>query len=755
MHINTKIPVIQMLMQYIVAFLIVAATGTFSSFGQSVSFQTYMNPVIPGDHADCTLTKVGNDYYTTGSSFNPTPVIYHSTDLVHWQAIGRPVSASWTGYGDTPGGGCWGGHMVYYNGQYWHFFSRANTMYHTKASDPSGPWSNPVRINNPSTLPYGLGYDNSIFIDDDNKWYLVVKNGQPNNGIVELNANGQPTGVVHNLAWLNPAPNYPFSWAEGPVMWKHNGYYYYAFARDLSGGQKVMRSKILTAEQSHWEYLGDFFNENDPQKNSSLFTSPNHVSPVVALPDSTYWVVHPLYAKGEWKGQGRQGLLNQVHYNDNDRPIADYPVNKAFIAPRLPSGGIPWMVPKSDFFDSAHLHPEWSWMGYTPESKTSLTDRPGWLRISPKSTTKPNRVVKNDGEHNYSLMTRLEFIPISQTDEAGLIIIRGDEQQQVKLSSTKNENGDRIVRFGYEAKQFETIDESDGITWLKMIRNNHTIYGYFSIDGLKWQQVGQGIDIPEIDSYSDFSTFTGTRQGLFSEGSKDAYFDFYIYRDAFSPIQAEWPANQLGNTKSSLGFGTYVLDQIHNHDWAMYAGVEFGDGTYYPKVDSVEFIASSVTEGGYIEVWIDSIDTGTKIAECQIRQTGSWSTLKSFTAAVGNVVGRHDVYLRFKGQDTYRLFMLDSFQFVSSTQTTGIPEVSNEMSTMTVYPNPTSGKLNIHAGFDFHTVDLYNLNGQKVHSITVEKSHNQELHPTLANGIYILKVTGDNQSAYRKVVIGN
>ena len=55
-------------------------------FGQSVSFQTYMNPVIPGDHPDCTVTKVGNDYYTTGSSFNPTPVIYHSTDLVHWEA---------------------------------------------------------------------------------------------------------------------------------------------------------------------------------------------------------------------------------------------------------------------------------------------------------------------------------------------------------------------------------------------------------------------------------------------------------------------------------------------------------------------------------------------------------------------------------------------------------------------------------------------------------------------------------------------
>jgi xylan 1,4-beta-xylosidase len=63
-------------------------------FGQSSSFTTYMNPIIPGDHPDCTLTKVGNDYYTTGSSFNPTPVIYHSTDLVHWEAIAQPVSAA-------------------------------------------------------------------------------------------------------------------------------------------------------------------------------------------------------------------------------------------------------------------------------------------------------------------------------------------------------------------------------------------------------------------------------------------------------------------------------------------------------------------------------------------------------------------------------------------------------------------------------------------------------------------------------------
>ena len=400
----------------ICCFLLLSTMG----MGQSVSFNTYMNPVIPGDHPDCTISKIGNDFYTTGSSFNITPVIYHSTDLVHWEAIAQPVTAAWSGYGDSPGGGCWGGHMVYYKGKYWDYFSKANTMHFVTADKPEGPWSMPTRVNNPSQLTFGLGYDNSIFIDDDGKWYLVVKNGQPNNGIVELGDDGQPNGIVYNLNWINPSPSYPYSWAEGPVMWKYSGHYYYSFARDLSGGQKIMRSSTLTADQSSWEMLGDFFNENDPQKSGSLFTIPNHSSNVVMIADSTNWVIHPLYAKGEWKGQGRQGLLNQVRYDSNSKPTADYPVNKSFTAPQLPSNGIPWMVPKSDFFASGDLNPEWSLLGYTPNNLYSLIDRPGWLRLSPKSN-KINTVTKNDGEHNYSLMTRLEFDAKVINDEAGLL----------------------------------------------------------------------------------------------------------------------------------------------------------------------------------------------------------------------------------------------------------------------------------------------------------------------------------------------
>lgn len=720
---------------------------------QSPSFKTYMNPVIPGDHPDCTITQMGKDYYTTGSSFNVTPVIYHSTDLVHWEAIAQPVSASWSSFEDKPGGGCWGGHIVYFGGKWWDYFSRANTMYFVKADKPEGTWSAPTKVNNPSTLPYGLGYDNSIFIDDNNKWYLVVKNGQPNGGIVELGTSGQPTGVVYDLKWLNPSPSYPYSWAEGPVMWKYKGYYYYSFARDLAGGQKVMRSKTLTADQAAWEMLGDFFNENDPLKASSLFASPNHASNAVVAPDSTSWVIHPVYAKGEWKGQGRQGLLNQVRYNASGRPVADYPVNKSFTAPNLPSSGIPWMVPKSDDFTSAKLHPEWSSLGYTAAGKYSLTERPGWLRLSPKSTAKGNTVTKYDGEHNYSLITRLDFTAKSKDDQAGIRLLRGDETKFVKLVSSLNSAGKKVVAFSFESSYYEAENTAGDTLWLKMVRVNHSITGYFSNNGTSWTQVGQALDVSVIDSYSDFSSFTGSLQGLYVQGATNAFFDLYIYRDAYTPILAECPANQFGTTKVSAGSGISVLDNIHNNDWALYAGVEFGNGSSNEKADSVVFTASSITDGGIVEVWLDSIATGTKIADCKISSTGSWSTFNQFKAAVSSVTGNHDVYLRFVGSGTSKLFQLKWMTFSRKAGIVSSSSQIRQFGKVSIYPNPAKTHLSIHSGFLFHTTEIFDLNGQRVFLNNKKESESTSLDFNLASGLYLLKISSDNRTACSKLMI--
>ena len=639
---------------------------------QSASLKTFTNPVIPGDHSDCTLTKIGNDFYTTGSSFNPTPVIYHSTDLIHWEAIAQPVSSEWSLYGDAPSAGCWGGQIVFYNNKYWDFFSRANTMYFVTADKPEGPWTMPIKVSNPSQLPYGLGYDNSIFIDDNGKWYMIVKNGQSNNGIVELDKTGQPTSVVYDLNWLNPRDKEnktAYSWAEGPVMWKHKGIYYYSFARDVSGGQKVMRSKALTADKSAWTIPVDMFDENDPNKSKAIFSGPNHASAAVDLDDGTSWLLHPVWARAnnnEWYGQGRQGLVNQVKYDVNGNALADYPANIVNKAPLLPSSGISWMVPKSDFFTAQKLNPEWSFLGFTPTSLVSLSARPGWLRLTPKSSKKANALIKTDPEHNYSLITRVDFKPDSISDEAGLRIMNGQESLFVKVYCTLNNKAEKVVCFSYNKTHYEVANTSGNVVWLKLERNNHELIGFYSADGVKWISIGEKINVDNLDRFTrNYNGWCGNRQGLYVQGHNYADFDLYIYRDAYTPILAECPANQYGTQRAVLPDGTTLLDNIHNNDWALYAGVEFGNNDYKKVSNMISITASSASEGGKVEVWLDSINSGKKIATCKIGNTGSISNIKTFTAKTNHTTGRHDVYLKFVGGKGKKLFMLNDFVFTS------------------------------------------------------------------------------------------
>jgi xylan 1,4-beta-xylosidase len=482
-----------------------------------------------------------------------------------------------------------------------------------------------------------------------------------------------------------------------------------------------MRSKTLTDDESAWEYLGNFFNESDPKRGSALYRVPNHCSPAVMAGDSTWWVIYQSYGTNEWEGLGRQGLVSQVRYDADSIPVADFPINEPMNAPNLPSSGIPWMVPKTDFFDSDTLNPEWQLLGYSPTCPYSLTDRPGWIRLSPKN--QHNTIIKNDAEHNYALITRLDFDPQSTKDEAGIRIMTGLQTLYAKLYSSVNSDGKKVICFSFDKTYYEVENTIGNLVWLRLFRDNHNLRGSFSADGHYWAQVGNLIKVSKMDAQqAEYNAFTGNRQGLYVMGSP-ADFDLYIYRDAYSPILAECPANQYGTLRKSTKQG-YVLDNIHANDWAMYAGVEFGNNSDYDKIpDSLKVIASSATTGGTIEVWLDSLDTGAKIAECSIGNTGDWNTFQTFTVPVEPVSGRHDVYLKFTGTETDRLFQLQWLYFtvlgdtctsVGETPDAAIPQ---SFGLEQNFPNPFNPATLIRFKVperSFVSLKVYNLRGAEV-----------------------------------------
>lgn len=644
-------------------------TATDSShFYNEVS--TYVNPVLPGDHPDPTLLKAGDDFYHCGSSFHFTPYlpIYHSKDLVHWEVISRvvpPAKAGWVA--DKPSGGIWQGAITYFYGSYWIYFS-ASGQWFCKASSPAGPWSAPVQVKtNPQTGP--LGYDNSIFVDDDGKPYMVIKNGQKVNRIQALGRDGQLTDTVINLDWINA--NLQYSWAEGPVMCKRNGYYYYFPAGDVSGGQYVLRASALTSDSTKWARLGNFFK---PITDAHVrFRSPNHIAAPFQLADGSWWTVGQSYERvngNDWSGQGRQTSLYPVIWEGN-RPWGLAPVSTPLQKPDLPKAGILWRSVQSDYFNDENPGAWWHFLSKKMDGKYSLKARKGWLQLLPD--TSRAHIVQKETDHYYSAVTKVEFDATDTLSKAGIYLTNGNQKVIVRLYSGY-ENGKKIF-FQFDSEQptsrlrsmpLPPFDSAQGLpntfgntVWLKLERNEHNLTAFCSGDGKNWISLGAPISAVNLDKVQpNYNSWVGTSIGLFAEG-KPAFFDQFVCKDGFSSLPAIGYSNYYGIEKNTKDTVTAVTNTSKHGGWFMISGVELGNGKNIPA--RVEIQATAI-KNGKIEIWLNDLKTGTLMATIPISITGSNNTFTTFSSRIRNVSGRHDIYVKYPAGEP-RTIKISSIRF--------------------------------------------------------------------------------------------
>jgi len=194
--------------------------------------------------------------------------------------------------------------------------------------------------------------------------------------------------------------------------------------------------------------------------------------------------------------------------------------------------------------------------------------------------------------------------------------------------------------------------------------------------------------------------------------------------------------------------GVAPMVSVNNSDWALYAGVEFGNDNYPMKSLTFEVTASSVVNSATVEVWLDSLETGTKIADCAVSSTGSLNTYKTFIAEVPEIKGNHDVYLRFKGEGG-NLMQLKSFRFTGSLLTTEA-KTSLQNIQFNIFPNPANEWVTIHLNQKNSGLSIYNLQGSIVYSNTERFSEIKFPVSEIGGaGVYFVKVN----SVVRKLVI--
>ncbi len=620
-----------------------------SSFYQTV--RTYVNPVLPGDHPDPTLLKVGDDFYHCGSTFhfNPYLPIYHSRDLVHWQVISRVLpSAKAAWITDRPSAGIWQGAITYFYGSYWIYFS-ANGQWFSKASSPSGPWTEPIQVKSNAETG-NLGYDNSIFVDDDGKPYLVIKNGQKVNRLQELGRDGQLTGSVINMDWVNASLQY--SWAEGPVMCKRNGLYYYFPAGDVSGGQYVLRGTALTSDSTKWERLGDFFKPITDTKVG--FRRPNHISAPFQLADGTWWTIGQSYEKydgDDWSGLGRQTALYPVTW-EGDRPWGMAPTTKPIIKPNLPQAGIPWRSVKTDYFNAGTLNLNWHFLTRKASSSYSLSERKGWIRLKPD--TGRTHVVQKETDHYYTAITCVDLNATAVTSQAGIYLTSGSQQVTAKLF-TGYDQGKKIT-FELDTARRSIPNSFGNRVWLKLERYQHLLRAWCSGDGKTWVSLGAPISAVSLDkTQPNYNSWVGTSLGLYAEGQA-ADFDCFICKDGKSVLPAVGYSNYYGITTVNEASGKGITNTSGYGGWFMLSGVELGN-----RSPSAVNVLANAKVNGQLEIWLDDLQQGKLIAKISLNRKFAW---RYYRGALKGLSGQHDVFVKFSAK-TARGLVIRSIQFLN------------------------------------------------------------------------------------------
>src|SRR4051812_35278914 len=80
----------------------------------------YENPVVPGDHPDPSVIRVGKDYWATATSseWGPQFSLLHSVDLVNWEVTGEvfPHRPAWAR------GNFWAPEIAQYKGKYYIYY---------------------------------------------------------------------------------------------------------------------------------------------------------------------------------------------------------------------------------------------------------------------------------------------------------------------------------------------------------------------------------------------------------------------------------------------------------------------------------------------------------------------------------------------------------------------------------------------------------------------------------------------------------
>jgi beta-xylosidase len=508
---------------------------------------TFSNPLFYDEFSDPDLIRVGDDYYLTGTTMHTMPglPVLHSRDLVNWEFMSYALDKldlgpeyRLEGGKEIYGKGIWAPSFRYYKGTF-HIFSNVNgqTTQHFSATSPKGPWTR-------TPMKKSL-HDLSVLFDDDGKVYVVW--GYQDIHLAQLDS--ALTDIVPGSERVLFAKD--AGMGEGSHFYKIDGKYYItsawyagrmrmpaARADHVDGPYEV--NKEISADETFGLREGYRVRGNGNAR-EIVVTPPNvtgrghmsmHQGGIVRTPAGEWWGFSMMDANSV----GRLTALSPVTWKDG-WPCFGLTGNlgrtpRVWLKPKTASPSMP-MAPyvRSDAFTGPKLANVWEWNHVPDDTKWSLTERAGYLRLrslpAPNFWMARNSLTQRAIGPQSTATTKLDAAGMTEHDVAGLALLN---RPYAWIGVRRSANGLMLQQYD------ETVDSTistalQGTTvWLRAESDFLTEQTHFaySTNGTRWTTFGR----PFITAFQ-LKTFQGVRFALFhynDGGATGGVADFDLMR---------------------------------------------------------------------------------------------------------------------------------------------------------------------------------------------------------------------------------
>lgn len=534
------------------------------------------NPVLTGFHADPSMIRVGDTYYIANSTFEwfPGVRLHESKDLVHWSILPSPLerTSQLDMKGNPSSGGIWAPDLSYADGRFWLVYTDVKvvngafkdcTNYLVTAEDIHGPWSEPVRIN-------GVGFDASLFHDDDGRKYLVQQTWDFReyhhqfDGITLTEFDVDTMQLKPETArtiWDGTAVKV----TEGPHLYKKDGWYY-LFAAE--GGtmyehqESVARSRTLDERSFEVMPNGPFIGNFDTpdtylqkQGHGALVDTPSGEWYYASLCGRPWrHDTEPAHGTRGWCTLGRETSIQKVEWDEDGWPrvVGGHGGQRYVDAPK---DAIETVAPATrderDEFESDELGPNWNTLrvpftdatGMVGDGKLVLRGQGSLCNLFDLSL-----VARRWQAFDFDAETKVRFDPKNYMQMAGLTnyyddlcwswaFVTWDEKRRARVIEVAQNDFNQYTSFLKD--DAIVVPEDAEAVWLRTkVRTEYYSYEY-SFDGERFTEIPVKLDAKILSDdyvnqrYGGF--FTGAFVGLacvdLSGYDAKAEFDYFDYRE--------------------------------------------------------------------------------------------------------------------------------------------------------------------------------------------------------------------------------